>query len=204
MLIFYYDLDGNPMKFTPKNRPNASQRVLARVRWSNPDIHIDSTGKPIKYQSMKGAPVAFYIPQRIRDMYRKSEPIDTLIIQEGEKKAEKACKEGIPSIGIQGIFNIGSKEDGIPKELQYIVSKCAVRNVVLLFDSDWDHLHRDIKPGDSIDQRPNQFSRPRSSSSSSCGLSTISISASIYGSVTSRRMNAATRASMTCSSESCT
>lgn len=159
MLIFYYDLDGNPMKFTPKNRPNTSQRVLARVRWSNPDIHKDATGKPIKYQSMKGAPAAFYIPQRIRDMYRNSEPIETLVIQEGEKKAEKACKEGIPSIGIQGIFNIGSKEDGIPKELQYIVSKCAVRNVVLLFDSDWDHLHRDIKPGDSIDQRPNQFSR---------------------------------------------
>lgn len=155
MLIFYYDLDGNPMMFTPKWKTGPKRRYV-RVRWSNPDLHTKDD-KPIKYQTPKGAPCLFYIPQMIRDMYRNGEHIETLVIQEGEKKAEKACKHGIPSLGIQGIYNIGNSESGLIKELQYIVQKCTVRNVVLMMDSDWDHLNKNLQSGDHIDRRPNQF-----------------------------------------------
>lgn len=158
MLIYYYDLDGNPMTFSDRKSPG-KLRPYVRVRWSNPDLHTGSDDRPIKYQSPKGAPCTFYIPQYIRDAYAESRQIETLVIQEGEKKAEKACKHGIPSLGIQGIYNIGSAESGLIKELQYIVRKCAVKNVVLLMDSDWDNLHQSVKPGDHIDQRPNQFAK---------------------------------------------
>lgn len=158
MLIFYYDLDGNPMRYASKGAAG-KPRDYVRVRWSNPAMHKGRDGKEIKYETPKGAHTQFYIPQKIRDKYHSSETIETLIIQEGEKKAEKACKHGIPSIGIQGIFNIGNEESGLMKELQYIVERCKVKNVVLLMDSDWDHLSSSINSGDPVDMRPNTFSK---------------------------------------------
>lgn len=158
MLIHYYDLDGNPLKFSEKGG-RGSLRNYIRVRWSNPALHKDQHGKDTKYQTMKGAPCFFYITEYIRSAYRNSDHIETLVIQEGEKKAEKACKHGIPSLGIQGIYNIGNAESGLIKELQYIVRKCTVKNIVLMMDADWDHLSRNLEPGCRVDQRPNQFAK---------------------------------------------
>ena len=158
MLIFYYDLYGQPMKFATRGAAGGIKNYV-RARWSNPDLHISKEGKPIKYQSPKGADVRFYIPQRIREAFSNGEHIETLVIQEGEKKAEKACKHGIMSLGIQGIYNIGNKDGGLIQDLQYLVKKCGIKNVVLLFDSDWNHMSRNIEPGDNVDMRPKQFAK---------------------------------------------
>ena len=132
MLIYYYNLDGT-MGMYPTRGARGALRPYIRIRWSNPALHTKEGDKrENKYMSPKDAPTRFYIPQKIRDLYNKSIPIETLVIQEGEKKAEKACKHGIPSIAIQGIFNIGNKEAGLPQDLQYIVQQCKVKNVVLL------------------------------------------------------------------------
>lgn len=155
MLIHYYDLDGNPVMFASKT--GSKMRPYIRVRWSNPALHKGMDDKPTKYQTPKGAPAIFYITEFIRDKYRKAEQLNYIVIQEGEKKAEKACKHGIPSIGIQGIYNIGNAESGLIKELQYIIQKCKVKKVIMMMDADWDHLNRNIEPGDHIDQRPKQF-----------------------------------------------
>lgn len=160
MLIHYYDLWGNPVQYSVTGRNGGTGiRPYIRIRWSNPEIHTDRYGKPAKYMTPKGAPAKFYIPQKIRDKFKMKEPIETLVIQEGEKKAEKACKHGIPSIGIQGIYNIGNAESGLIQDLQYLVRDCAVRNVVLLMDADWDDLRRSLGEMDDIDQRPNQFAK---------------------------------------------
>lgn len=156
MLIYYYDLYGNIMKFAPKG---GATRDYVRVRWSNPDIHLGKEGKPMKYMTPKGAPCRFYFPEVVRRKFAAKEQITTLIIQEGEKKAEKACKHGIFSIGIQGIYNIGSKDEGLIQDLQYLVQTCDIRNIVLLFDSDWDNLSSNLSNGDTIDMRPMQFAR---------------------------------------------
>lgn len=158
MLIYYYDLWGNQVQYATRGA-KGSMKPYVRIRWSNPELHLDREGRPIKYQTPPGAPSKFYIPQYIRTRFLKAEHIETLIIQEGEKKAEKACKEGIPSIGIQGIYNIGNSETGLIQDLQYLVQKCTIKNVVLLMDADWDNLHKNIQLGDNIDQRPNQFSK---------------------------------------------
>lgn len=159
MLIYYYGLDGT-MQMYPTRGARGALRPYIRIRWSNPSLHTpEGSARENKYMSPQGAPTRFYIPQRLRDMYQKEQPIETLVIQEGEKKAEKACKHGIPSLAIQGIFNIGSKEGGLPQDLQYIVQRCQVRNVVLLFDSDWDDLSRQLNPDEAVDYRPRMFSK---------------------------------------------
>lgn len=157
MLIYYYDLYGRQMKYASRGAAGALKPYI-RVRWSNPELHLINS-RAVKYQTQKGAGIRFYITQILREAFQNGDHIETLIIQEGEKKAEKACKHGIMSLGIQGIYNIGNHQEGLISDLQYIVKKCGVRNVVLLFDSDWNHLHRNIQPGDDIDQRPNQFAK---------------------------------------------
>lgn len=156
MLIYYYRLDGTLEQYATRGARGAL-RPYIRVRWSNPDLHTPEGGREMKYQTPKGAPTKFYFPQRLRNLYEAATPIETLIIQEGEKKAEKACKHGIPSIAIQGIYNIGNKESGLPQDLQYIIQRCGVKNVVLLMDADWDRLSRRIEPDGTVDYRPRMF-----------------------------------------------
>lgn len=158
MLIRYFDLHGKPMMYS-RNGAHGGMRPYVRVRWSNPAAHPDGADKPTKYQTPKNAPTQIYIPERIRRAFQESEEIPVLFVQEGEKKAEKACKHGMMSVGIQGIFNIGNEQSGLIKEIQYIVKRCNVANLVLLFDSDWDQLSSHIEDGDAVDLRPNQFAR---------------------------------------------
>lgn len=157
MLLYYYDLNGQPMTYTPKgaSRP----RPYVRVRWSNPAIHKSSDGKEMKYQTPSGAPCRVWIPEKVRRKYKTKTHIDTLFIQEGEKKSEKACKHGMLSIGIQGIQNFGSKNEGLLQDIQDLARVCTISNIVLVMDSDWNDLHREITIGESVDKRPNIFSK---------------------------------------------
>lgn len=111
----------------------------------------------MKYQTPPGAPAQVFIPDKVRRMFKSKTPIEVLFLQEGEKKAEKACKHGMISVGLQGIMNIGSKEQGLIQAIQDIVTVCQVRHIVLVMDSDWNDLSRNITTGDRADKRPNSF-----------------------------------------------
>lgn len=156
MLIYYYDLYGRPVTYTPKGAK--TPRKYVRIRYANPDIHqID--GKSMKYQTAPGAASQVYIPEALRRLYKSKSTIDVLFLQEGEKKAEKACKHGMISLGLQGIGNIGSTENGLIQAIQDVVKTCHVRHVVLVMDSDWNDLSQNITTGDRADKRPNSFSK---------------------------------------------
>lgn len=155
MLIYYYDLYGRQMTYTPKG--SRTQRPYFRPRFSNPDIHVAEDGTKMKYQTPPGAPAQVFIPEKVRRKFLSKAPIDVLFLQEGEKKAEKACKHGMISLGLQGISNIGSKEQGLIQTIQDIVRVCQVRHVVFVMDSDWNDLSRNITTGDWADKRPRSF-----------------------------------------------
>lgn len=154
MIIWYYDLEGKPVMFTkPKG---TKQEHLFRIRWQNPDLHHDKFGRPIKYSSPAGSGSHLFFPEQIREAYRNRRVIQRLFIQEGEKKAIKASKHGIPSVGVMGIHNIGSNNK-LPYELQLVVQACQVEEVVFVLDADWDILSHDLKPGSRVDLRPYSF-----------------------------------------------
>ncbi|MDR1274518.1 MAG: DNA primase [Odoribacteraceae bacterium] len=157
MLIYYYDLEGKPVQYRDKLR-GSKDIDLVRVRWSNPDIHKDKEGRPIKYQSPAGSGSHLYIPERLRALYRNRVPIQRLFIQEGEKKSEKCCKHDMPSVGIMGIHNIGNGVQ-FPVELQLIIQECDVKDVVFMLDSDWDSLSSNLVVGAAVDSRPRSFFR---------------------------------------------
>jgi len=155
MLIWYFDLQGKHVMYqAPKKQ---TMQKLWRVRFQNPDLNKDSKGRPMKYKSPYGSGNHIYIPDRVRQLYKTKRAFDTLYIQEGEKKAEKACKHGIYSVGIMGIHNIAGKNKQLAYEFQHIIKACDVKNVVFMMDSDWDHISTDIKSGANVDYRPRTF-----------------------------------------------
>jgi len=154
MIIWYYNLEGKPVTFK-KPRTNRFEHLF-RVRWQIPENHPDRNGRSIKYQSPSGSGSHLYIPQIIRQAYKDLRVLKRLYIQEGEKKAEKACKHGMPSVGIMGIHNIAS-QGHLPNDLQLIVQACQVEEVVFTLDSDWDQLSENLKPGERIDLRTASF-----------------------------------------------
>ena len=158
MLIHYYSLYGSPIK-VPTRGAAGGLKDYVRARWSLPEAHKNREGKPAKYGTMWGATARFFFPGKILEAFSEKREIPTLVIQEGEKKAVKACKHGVWSIGIQGIYNIGNKDEGLISDLQYLVKECKVRKIVLMFDSDWNDLSKNLKPGDHIDMRPSSFAR---------------------------------------------
>jgi hypothetical protein len=154
MIIWYYDLEGKPILF--KKPKTEKFEHLFRVRWQIPENHTDRNGRPIKYQSPAGSGSHLFVPEPIRRAYADGRVINRLYIQEGEKKADKACVHGIMSVGIMGIHNIGS-QGHLPHDLMLIVQRCNVKEVVFLLDSDWDHLGENLKPGDRVDMRTASF-----------------------------------------------
>ena len=155
-IIRYYDLDGHPIKYTVDKDKTATEREYYRVRYQFPSEHTDRNGKEMKYRSPSGAPTFVYFPQKIRSLYQAAKPITTLYIQEGEKKAEKACKHGIDSVAVSGIQNLGHK-GSLPEEIIKLIEVCKVREVIFLLDSDCFDLTHHIKVDDPIDRRPKNF-----------------------------------------------
>lgn len=159
VIIEYYDLDGYPVTYERKDsrrRGTGQRATYFRVRWQFPSAHLDKEGKSFKYKSPYGSGTPLYIPQWIRTAYVKKTPIPRLFIQEGEKKAEKACKHGIPSVAVSGIQNLGLN-GALPEDLVRIIRDLQVKEVVFLMDSDWNDLSKEIKINVPVEKRPRCF-----------------------------------------------
>lgn len=158
VIIEYYDLEGNPIKYEQKYGRGNQVKICEffRIRYQFPEDHPDKHGKPMKYRSPYRTYTYIYIPQQIRELYKSKTQVHTLFIQEGEKKAEKACKHGFPSIAVSGIQNLGLNGK-LPEDLIRIISECGVKSVVFLLDSDFSDLHHNIKINENVASRPNQF-----------------------------------------------
>lgn len=161
VIIHYYDLDGRPMTYYKKDKkgnPVGQKRIFYRIRYQNPELHPDKNGNPVKYRSPYGSDTKIYINKWVREKYKKSSKIQTLYIQEGEKKADKATKHGLISVGIMGIHNVAYNKR-LPVEFEAIIKRCQVENVVFVLDSDWQDLSHRIDSTRSADLRPKSFFR---------------------------------------------
>lgn len=103
-------------------RPPCSQNVKSAYSIPYPGTEhirlkvfykIDEGKKQPKYLQKRGVSNRLYIPDSIREVLQDaSRPI---YFTEGEKKALKACQEGLPCIGISGLWNWSNgKKELIP------------------------------------------------------------------------------------------
>lgn len=149
MVLHYLTLEGQPLLY--KEKGGTKLRPLIRVRWQHPHLHLSKDGSPMKYKSLWGSPSAAWLPQQLIAAFAKAEKFDTLCVSEGEKKADKMTKHGLPTAGLQGINNLNFGE--MTTTFERVLQRCGVKRVVFFLDSDW----HDIGGGENADYRPKSF-----------------------------------------------
>jgi hypothetical protein len=154
IVIWYYSLKGEiyTHQVDTKNNP---ERHFYRTRFKEP-ITDTLTGKSIKYKTPKGGCNYLYFPPYIRDLYKTKTEIPLLIITEGEFKSYRACKAGIPTIGISGIHNLYNKgEKTLDAELVSLIKDCKVKKILFLTDADSKIIT--FSSEKDLSSRPTQF-----------------------------------------------
>ena len=92
--------------------------------------------KPLRYSGPRDALPRFYFPIGVDWLALAKNPSEPIIITEGEKKAVKACKSGLPCISVPGVWAWRSKKKGIAAIPDFDLIEWAGRKVYLAFDSD--------------------------------------------------------------------
>ena len=127
-LIPYYDVNGKLIKEMWR------VRFLEEVKGK----FGATLKKPRRYSQPNGVVPRFYFPKTVPVPWKKlanNENIP-LVMTEGEKKAAKACKEGLPTIGLGGVWSWKSKKHNLPVIPDFDVIKWEGRDVILCFDND--------------------------------------------------------------------
>lgn len=153
IIINYYMLDGKPYKYKPENLK--STKPYTRVRLKVPKKKKD--GKEAKYESPYGSPNFPYFPKEIIEAFKKQQVIETLVITEGEFKAEMACRSNIMCMGISGIHN-WYDSNGLRQlhpDICELIIKCKVKRVVFITDA--DTLEIKYAPDKELSERPVMF-----------------------------------------------
>lgn len=92
-----------------------------------------------RYSQPKDSGVKIYMPPFTKWSAIATDTSKPICITEGEKKAAKACKEGIPCIGLGGVWSFRSKKDGQSLLKDFYDFNWKEREVYLIFDSDLKH-----------------------------------------------------------------
>ena len=150
MVLHYLDLDGRQVMFTPER---GKAKPLTRIRYQYPDQNLDKHGKPVKYRSPYKSGSHLWHPQLWIDRFHLGGHIDTLVITEGEKKADALCQLKIWTVGLMGISNLSYDE--MPREFNRIMDVLSVKNVIFLLDTDYQDIS--ANPEKPVDQRPKNF-----------------------------------------------
>ena len=92
--------------------------------------------KAIRYTQPKGSDPRLYFPPLTDWKTVAKDPTIKIVITEGEKKAAKACSEGIPTIGLGGVWTFRSKKNMQPLIPDFDLIDWRGRETELIFDSD--------------------------------------------------------------------
>jgi hypothetical protein len=103
---------------------------------ARPDQPRDLAGKPVKYETPRGARMALDIHPLAH--HRLGDPGDALIVTEGIRKADAALSQGVTSIALMGVWNWrGTNGNGGKAALaDWELVALNGRDVFLCFDSD--------------------------------------------------------------------
>jgi DNA replication initiation complex subunit (GINS family)/energy-coupling factor transporter ATP-binding protein EcfA2 len=129
IIITYLGLNGKRIQWKKEDTkwPRYYQRTRLR----------QATDKQ-KYTQAKGSGQWPYFTLPVIDKYLKAEPIQTLVIVEGEFKAWKGSACGLHIIGIPSIhgFYNGDVRGKLHDDIQELIIKCQVQKIIFLVDAD--------------------------------------------------------------------
>lgn len=122
----------------PYHDANGKETEFWRVRYTETPLGFFGSmmKKPPRYSQQLNTLPRFYFPRSVDWTKFNQDETEPLAITEGEKKAEKACKSGIPCIAVGGVWAWRSKKKGIPAIKDFDAIKWKGRKVWLVFDND--------------------------------------------------------------------
>ena len=124
-LIPYHDAKGDKTEFWRVRYTSVPRKAFSVI-----------SKKPPRYSQLIKTLPRFYFPRRVDWIGFNKDASEPLAITEGEKKAEKACKSGIPCIAVGGVWAWRSKKKGLPAIPDFNLVKWEGRTVWLVFDND--------------------------------------------------------------------
>lgn len=129
--------------------------IYAAQRRINP-LYTPFTEGKYDFTDAKNTP--FWHPQLI-ELYENGEQIEQLVITEGQFKAYKATKEGIPTVGITSISHFRDSETKtLHTEILDFIKKCNVKKVVILWDGDCRNISsKALDNLEELTKRPGNF-----------------------------------------------
>lgn len=122
--IPYFDIQGKPTNFY-------------RIRFLEPPKGLAGKAKKQqRYSQPKSTGNHLYFPTLTKWQVIAKDVTIPITITEGEKKAAKACKEGIPCIGLGGVWSFRSKTEVQSLIEDFHTIRWEGREVKIIFDSD--------------------------------------------------------------------
>jgi len=100
-----------------------------------------------------------FLPPLLLDLYEQKREIDTLVLTEGYLKAIKACRCGIPCVGLGSVTLFADSRDGfLYKDIRRLITTLKPLNVVILYDADCLDLSHKFRSADvDLAERPMSF-----------------------------------------------
>lgn len=121
--------------FTLQGRPSDFWRVRyledTRTGWAAATV-----AEPLRYAQPADSATEVYLPPTIRWAELAENPEAPVVITEGELKAAAACKAGIPTIGLGGVWMFKSARRKLPLLPILYTLKWPGRRVYIVYDSD--------------------------------------------------------------------
>lgn len=125
--IPYFDLKGKPTKFYRVRYVEDTRKGFGKAAGL----------KPLRYTQPKGTQSEVYFPPVDVNWAAIAEDVDIpVVVTEGEIKAACACKHGIATIGLGGVWSFQSKKQGQPLIPVFDEFEWEEREVYIVFDSD--------------------------------------------------------------------
>jgi hypothetical protein len=135
LVIPYFDTDRKPLK------PHKAWPDFYRLRYlgeAEVKSFTDATGKkPNRYTQPRNTGVCAYFPTLVDWEALRKDISEPLLITEGELKASKATAEGFPTIGLGGVYNFRSSNQGLFFLPELEKFEWARRKVTIVYDSDY-------------------------------------------------------------------
>jgi hypothetical protein len=130
--------------FEPDGRVNGFYRVRFLETPATPD------GKARRYSQPKGTLPRVYWPPFMDWPSVIRDAGTPIFITEGEKKAAKACAEGLPCIGLGGVWSWKAKKAGASHLPDFDAVVWTDRRVVVVFDSDASEKAEVLRARDAL------------------------------------------------------
>ena len=132
------------------------KRFAVPREWTDPKT---GESKTLKYEFPKGSGAFPFFPPMLCDKFETGEPINTLFLTEGYKKAWYASLFGVPVVGLASITCLKDRDTKqMYADVISLIEKCKIKNVVMLYDGDCFNISlKALEKGTDLYTRPVSF-----------------------------------------------